>query len=182
MGTTTLFTKPITVTKAAAPDPEPDPVYYNVSLPAVEGATLDPSAGDHAVEEWSSFRFYLTLDADYNQSQPVVTTSRGETLEPRSSDGAYIVKYVSTDLTISISGIVKNASPVGNEGLQAGVTVSARDGVIRITTSGPEDVQIVRFNGQLVKSLRVSSGNVQIPLSEGAYIVKVGGKTFKVIL
>ena len=182
VGTTTLFTKPITVTKAAAPDPEPDPVYYNVSLPAVEGATLDPSAGDHAVEEWSSFRFYLTLDADYNQSQPVVTTSRGETLEPRSSDGAYIVKYVSTDLTISISGIVKNASPVGNEGLQAGVTVSARDGVIRITTSGPEDVQIVRFNGQLVKSLRVSSGNVQIPLSEGAYIVKVGGKTFKVIL
>ena len=58
----------------------------------------------------------------------------------------------------------------------------ARPGVIRISTSGPEDVQIVRFNGQLVKSLRVSSGNVQIPLSEGAYIVKVGGKTFKVIL
>ena len=92
------------------------------------------------------------------------------------------MRYVSTDLTISISGIVKNASPVGNEELQAGVTVSARDGVIRISTSGPEDVQIVRFNGQLVKSLRVSSGNVQIPLSEGAYIVKVGGKTFKVIL
>lgn len=182
VGTTTLFTKPITVTKAVAPDPEPDPVYYNVSLPVVEGATLDPSAGDHAVEEWTSFRFYLTLDADYNQSQPVVTTSRGETLEPRSSDGAYIVRYVSTDLTISISGIVKNASPVGNEELQAGVTVSARDGVIRISTSGPEDVQIVRFNGQLVKSFRVSSGNVQIPLSEGAYIVKVGGKTFKVIL
>ncbi|WP_449038520.1 InlB B-repeat-containing protein, partial [Parabacteroides goldsteinii] len=101
----------------AVPEPEPT-VYYTVTLPFVEGAATDPVAGDYDVESWSTFRFYLTIDKAYSQSQPVVTTSRGETLTPRTSDGAYLLKYVRTDVEIYIDGIEKN-NPVANEPIRA---------------------------------------------------------------
>ena len=97
------------------PPPPPAPIYYSVFLPSVEGAVTDPVAGTYDVESWSTFRFYLTLDTAYSQSQPVVTTSRGETLTPRTSDGAYLLKYVRTDVEVFIDGIVKNLPPVANE-------------------------------------------------------------------
>ncbi|WP_287331563.1 GLUG motif-containing protein, partial [Parabacteroides sp.] len=58
------------------PPPPPAPIYYSVFLPSVEGAVTDPVAGTYDVESWSTFRFYLTIDTAYSQSQPVVTTSR----------------------------------------------------------------------------------------------------------
>ena len=86
---------------AQAPPPPPTPVYYDVTLPSVEGATTDPAAGTYSVEAKESFRFFLTLDEAYSQSQPVVITDRGETITPRTSDGAYIVKTVHSDVSIS---------------------------------------------------------------------------------
>ena len=90
------------------PPPPPAPIYYSVFLPSVEGAVTDPVAGTYDVESWSTFRFYLTIDTAYSQSQPVVTTSRGETLQPRTSDGAYLLKYVRTDVEVYIDGILLN--------------------------------------------------------------------------
>lgn len=104
----------------AVPELEPEPtVYYTVTLPFVEGAVTDPVAGDYDVESWSTFRFYLTIDTAYSQSQPVVTTSRGETLQPRTSDGAYLLKYVRTDVEVYIDGILLNSPPVANEPIRA---------------------------------------------------------------
>ncbi|WP_301039016.1 GLUG motif-containing protein, partial [Parabacteroides goldsteinii] len=94
------------------PPPPPAPIYYSVFLPSVEGAVTDPVAGTYDVESWSTFRFYLTIDTAYSQSQPVVTTSRGETLQPRTSDGAYLLKYVRTDVEVYIDGILLNPPPV----------------------------------------------------------------------
>lgn len=85
------------------PDPDPTPtVFHSVTLPQVEGATTDPIAGIYEVEAWSSFRFYLTLDKEYDLSEPVVTTDRGETITPRNSDGAYIIKYIRQPIEIYI--------------------------------------------------------------------------------
>ncbi|MRY51231.1 hypothetical protein GKD78_21785, partial [Parabacteroides goldsteinii] len=101
------------------PPPPPAPIYYSVFLPSVEGAVTDPVAGTYDVESWSTFRFYLTIDTAYSQSQPVVTTSRGETLQPRTSDGAYLLKYVRTDVEVYIDGILLNPPPVANEPIRA---------------------------------------------------------------
>lgn len=131
---TTLLTLPATATVNSTPDPDPEPTYYTVTLPSVEGAATDPVAGSYDVESSDNFRFYLTLDADYNQSVPVVTTSRGETITPRTSDGAYIVKYVRSDLVISIGGIAKNPPPVANAEIQSGTRIFTRDGSLFITT------------------------------------------------
>lgn len=183
----TLYTKPITVTKGSDPGssepPYVPPVYYTVTLPAVEGAATDPVAGDYEVESWSTFRFYLTLDEDYNQSQPVVTTSRGDAISPRSSDGAYLVKYVRTDVAITISGVVKNPDPVANAELHTGSTITARDGLLLITTDRPSEAQVIALTGQLIRSLALPSGTTRIDgLADGIYIVRLSDGTVQKVI
>lgn len=172
-------------TKAAdpTPDPVPDPtpVYYTVTLPALEGATTDPVAGDYEVESWSSFRFYLTLDKDYDQSVPVVTTSRGETIEPRTSDGAYIIKYVRTPVAISIAGIQKNTD-VANETIEAGVKVWTEPSALCLETDRTEEVRIVTVSGSTVAVFEAKPGLNRRALAPGLYIIQTPRKVCKVIV
>lgn len=180
---TTLLTLPATATVNSAPDPEPEPTYYTVTLPSVEGATTDPVAGSYDVESSENFRFYLTLDADYNQSVPVVTTSRGETITPRTSDGAYIVKYVHSDLVISISGIAKNPPPVANAEIQSGTRIFTRDGSLFITTDRPARAQVFALTGQLIRSLDLPAGTTHVdPLTDGIYIVRLSDGTVQKVV
>ena len=181
---TTLLTLPATATVNSIPDPDPEPTYYTVTLPSVEGAATDPVAGSYDVESSDNFRFYLTLDADYNQSVPVVTTDRGETITPRTSDGAYIVKYVHSDLVISIGGIVKNPPPVANAEIQSGTRIFTRDGSLFITTDRPMQVQVIALTGQLIRSLDLPVGTTRVDaLATGVYIVRLDdGMTRKVII
>lgn len=180
---TTLLTLPATATVNSTPDPDPEPTYYTVTLPSVEGAATDPVAGSYDVESWDNFRFYLTLDADYNQSVPVVTTDRGETITPRTSDGAYIVKYVRSDLVISIGGIVKNPPPVANAEIQSGTRIFTRDGSLFITTDRPARAQVFALTGQLIRSLDLSAGTTRVdPLTDGIYIVRLSDGTVQKVV
>ena len=168
------------------PPPPPPTVYYTVTLPFVEGAVTDPVAGDYDIESWSTFRFYLTLDADYDESQPVVTTSRGETLQPRTSDGAYLVKYVRTDVEIFIDGIVKNPPPVANEPIRAAAPepeIWSENAClcIRLPEGLPSSpVRIFTLEGRLLDSFRSTPGLMRRQLPTGIYIVQVGATVRKV--
>lgn len=159
-------------------------VYHTVTLPAVEGATTDPVAGDYEVEAWGSFRFYLTLDKEYDKSEPVITTDRGETIQPRSSDGAYIVKYVRSDVQILIDGIIKNPDPVGNETVTANqFKVWAADGYLHIEAATDGQAYIFTADGRLQKLQPVTTGQaIALPLPEGVYLVRIGDERFKVLL
>lgn len=169
-------------TKIPDPTPDPDPVYYSVTLPVVEGVIFDPTAGVYSVENWDSFVFYLTLDKDYNKSMPVVKTSRNETIEPRKSDGAYIIKYVRSDINVLIEGVVKNPDPVANTEIQSGIKVWTNNHQLFIRTDKPEEVSVYTFGGQLQKKFRSEAGDRFISLSSGTYIVLIGDERFKVIL
>lgn len=168
------------------PDPVPDPsptVYYTITLPAVEGATTDPAAGTYEVEAWGSFRFYLTLDKEYDKSEPVVKTDRFETITPRSSDGAYIVKYVRNDVDIFIDGIVKNPDPVGNEVVATdAVKVWATKSNLHISTVTGQTAKVYNLAGSLVKQAEIPAGDTFWPLPSGIYIVQIADTRYKVIL
>ena len=191
-GHSTTDTRSIELKEPEQPEPEPDPVppiidpdpiYYTVTIPSLEGATTDPVAGEYQVESWSSFRFYLTLDSDYSQSEPVVTTDRSEMLTPRTSDGAYIVKYVRTDVAISIDGIVKNPDPVANEELKTeGIRIYAGGGYLHIQTPKPEKVYIFTPDGRLKTMLPVTDSGERIALPKGVYFVKIGERAYKTVL
>ena len=168
------------------PPPPPAPIYYSVFLPGVEGAVTDPVAGTYDVESWSTFRFYLTLDADYDESQPVVTTSRGETLQPRTSDGAYLLKNVCTDVEVFIDGIEKNPPPVANEPIRAESPepeIWSEDACLCIRLSEglpPSPVRIFTPEGRLLDSFRSTPGLNRRQLPTGIYIVQVGVTVRKV--
>lgn len=168
------------------PDPnpgtEPDPTYYTGTLPAIEGATTDPVAGSYEVESWSNFRFSLTLAKGYDQSQPVVTTSNGGEIKPRTSDGAYIVS-VRNDMEIYIDGIVKNPDPVGNETIDTGgIKIWAAGGYLHIQTPQPEQVCIFTPDGRLLKALRIPAEGQRIALPKGIYLVRLADQCVKVAL
>ena len=159
------------------------PSYHTVILPAVTGATTDPVAGEYEVESWSSFRFYLTLDKAYDKSEPVVTTSLGETILPRTSDGAYIVKHVRQPVEILIDGIVKNSDAVGNETIQTNaIKVWATKGNLHINTQTEQTVQVYSLNGSLIKQAGIPAGDTLWQLPSGIYIVRADNRQFKIIL
>ena len=168
------------------PPPPPAPIYYSVFLPSVEGAVTDPVAGTYDVESWSTFRFYLTLDTAYSQSQPVVTTSRGETLQPRTSDGAYLLKNVCTDVEVFIDGIEKNPPPVANEPIRAESPepeIWSEDAClcIRLPEGMPTSpVRIFTPEGRLLDSFGSTPGLNRRQLPTGIYIVQVGVTVRKV--
>ena len=187
-----LTNKPAPTPPPVEPDPEPTPptVYYTVTLPAVEGVITDPAAGTYEVESWSTFRFYLTLDADYSESQSIITTSRNETLLPRLSDGAYQVKYVRNDVEVYIDGIVKNPDPVANETIEAGypkVWKSGNNLHMQAVTDEPGYIYtavIFDLAGRPQRNLRLPDGETRVEgLPSGAYIVKFeNGEVVKVIV
>jgi len=179
---------------AQAPPPPPTPVYYDVTLPSVEGATTDPAAGTYSVEAKESFRFFLTLDEAYSQSQPVVITDRGETITPRTSDGAYIVKTVHSNVSISIAGIVEN-DPVANESIAApsdALRIWTEPGTLCIDlditnrTSTDTDtvpsVRIISADGRLLHDFRPVPGLNRRNLAPGLYIIQAGQTVRKVIV
>lgn len=190
---TTLYTPSKGVTEKSGsggddsdpdPDPVPDPtpVFHTVTLSAVEGATTDPVAGSYLVEEWSNFRFYLTLDPAYDQSTPVVTTSRGETLQPRTGDGAYLVNHVLDDVTILIDGIRKNVA-TSNESVEDASAVQVRRVGSHIVISSPAaaEVRIYDFGGALFSHARLSEpGEITLAAPAGPCIVAVGKRRFKI--
>lgn len=177
----TTLTTFATVTKVTSTPPTPPVyVYYTVTLPKVEGATTTPKAGKHTVEEGDSFSFKLELDPEYDQSVPVVKV--GETEITPNAAGKYVIRDVEEDLTVSITGIVKNGS-VGIEEIAGNETkVWGTNGVLHIYTPQPATVYVLSFTGSIRKALGSVTGNHDVTLAKGAYIVVIGEKRFKVIL
>lgn len=159
-------------------------VYYTVTLPAVEGAITDPEAGEYDVESWSNFRFYLTLDKAYDKSLPIVTTDRGETITPRSSDNAYIIKQVRSDVQIRIDGIVKNPAPVANEKIEANHPKVWKTGnELHIQAVSDEPGYIYTADGKLQTVCHLIAGEVEtVRLPDGIYFVRIGKERFKIVL
>ena len=191
--TTLLSTKSeiVTVTPKSDPDPNPgdddnDPsptVYYTVTLPTLTGATTDPKAGGYDVESWGSFGFFLTLEKDYDQSKPIVTTSDGKTITPRTSDGKYVISSIRSDLSVSISGIVKN-NATGNDDITTPLTrVWGSRGTLHVSQPVEAEVMVYTFGGALLKSALLPAGDMQMAILAGSYVVVAGkGESFKVII
>lgn len=150
---------------------------HNVTLPLLTGAITTPANGTHEVEEGEHFRFALILDEEYNQSKPVVTTGTGEILKP-DADQNYITDMVTEELTIHITGIVKNPA-TANEDITTGSKVYVVGDVLHILSDKPTLMEIFNVRGQRVKST-MTFGDIQMQLPQGLYIVRLDNQSYKV--
>ena len=74
-------------------------------------------------------------------------------------------------------------SAVGIEEIAGNETkVWGTNGVLHIYTPQPATVYVLSFTGSVRKALGSVTGNHDVTLSKGAYIVVIGEKRFKVIL
>lgn len=193
-GNVTTHEETVTLTEPVNPpvDPVVPPVgpsepevTYTVTLPSVEGAITDPAAGNYEVTSWSDFGFLLTLDAAYNQSVPIVTTDLGQTIEPRASDGKYVIKQVRNDISVHISGIVKNPDPVANEKVSSpALRIYTAEGILCLDVPTATEAWLITADGRLLRSLTLSPGlNRVYGLRQGVYIVRLkDGTTRKVLI
>lgn len=159
------------------PDNNPQPVYYNVTLPDIEGATFDRGAGDHEVEAWSSFIFHLSLAEGYKKdSHPVVTTDRGETIKPRQSDGAYVVGTVRSDVNVSVTGIVPD-NATGIADIESATRIRVVGRTLHITVSKETEAYICDMSGCMLPLQKLAPGTNRVNIkSPGIYIIKIIGE------
>lgn len=155
--------------------------YYTVTLPAVEGVTLSRKPGGHTVEEGYSFSFTLKLDAEYDKSVPVVTTTRSETIEP-DKNGKYVIRNVKEDIDISITGIFRNDDPTANASIQGEVQVKALGHTLYIYTPKEEAVFIYTATGYPLKRQMVTGSTHIGGLPAGIYFVRIKERRYKVMI
>lgn len=79
---------------------------YSIILPELAGVTVRPLTGySTEVKPGGKFKFYLRMDADYDQSTPVVYANEEE-LEVNQE--VYSLYNISENIRISVDGIVRN--------------------------------------------------------------------------
>ena len=164
-------------------EPDPAPVRYTVTLPTVEGAATDPAAGSYEVESWGSFSFLLTLGEGYRKDSHPVVTARGETLTPNASTGKYIIPNVQSDITVGITGIVKDVA-TGNESLSDGFHITTSGGLLLVTVPRATRLYLTDTSGRLILSRLLPAGDTRIDdLAAGVYLLTLEGeKTKKIII
>ena len=180
--TTTLTTPPVAVTPYVPPvtPPTPQPATYTVTLPALVGASTTPAAGAHTVTEGDGFSFTLTLDADYDQSVPVVTVN-GNALTPDAS-GKYTIADISANLTVAITGIVRNTT-TGIEQVENATLIRAESGALLIRTPVSVTAQVIALTGNVVRTVRLPAGDSRVDgLASGIYIVRLSNEITKKVI
>lgn len=134
------------------------------------GASTTPAAGAHTVTEGDGFSFILTLDADYDQSVPVVTVN-GNVLTS-DANGKYTITDISANLTVAITGIVRNAT-----------LIRAESGALLIRTPVSVTAQVIALTGNVVRTVRLPAGDSRVDgLVSAIYIVRLSNKITKKVM
>lgn len=157
------------------PPYEPDPVItYTVTLPAVEGITTDPVAGDYSVEEYSSFSFTVTVAEGYREQSVPVVKVNGNVFEPADTDGHYKIKFIRSDQSIIVEGILAD-TPTANETLGTPAFELRTEGhTLCITLPKPSLCRLFDPSGRLICSRQLTPGINRLEgLAAGIYFVVV---------
>ncbi len=182
--TTVTTTTPSTPVDPTPVDPTPidptpiDPVVtYTVTLPVVEGALIE-TAGSTTVTAGKSFSFTITVKEGYDATNMVVKAN-GTTLTPDAS-GRYTITNVSSNVIVTVTGLV---SATANKTLEAqAVKVWTTNGQVHIYLPQDSKVQVVTFGGRLYQDVELPAGETVMPLPQGAYIIRIGETSYKVVL
>ena len=161
------------------PDPTPTPTTYIVTLPVVEGATIE-AVGSTSVKAGDSFSFTVTVKEGYVATNMVVKAN-GVTLTPN-ADGRYTISDVRSNVVVTVAGIEEDPATAIESVDTSGLKVWAADGRLFIQTPRADKAYVVTFDGRLYKALDLPAGETVTPMPQGAYIIYIGERSFKVVL
>lgn len=158
------------------PPTPPSPVYYTVSLPEIEGITFDKPIGDYDVESYDNFSFSFILNEGYREQSHPVVKANGEIITPRVSDGKYILKYVDTDIVITVEGILKDV-PTANMEISKNIHIYCMNRVIYIEIPYSMQCCLLDYSGRIACKKQLISGMNRIEgIAAGIYILQLEGQ------
>ncbi|WP_304249258.1 putative Ig domain-containing protein [Parabacteroides gordonii] len=154
--------------------PEPEPVYYDVTLPETAGVTFSPTAGTYSVEEYGSFSFSLTVAEGYREQSVPVVKVNGNVYDPVDADGRYKIKFIRSDQSVTVEGILAD-NPTANENLSTPVFKLRTEGhTLCITVAQPRLCRLFDPSGRLICSRQLTLGINRLEgLAAGIYFVVV---------
>lgn len=153
---------------------------HKVTLPAVENARIIPEPGTYDVASDSPFTFSLVLNDNVDPEQ-VKVYANGQLLTPdpvRDTTLSFTIPNVTQSLVITVEG---TGETTGNTGIPADSRVYSSHGEVIIETTQPQTVQVYSLTGSLMATHTVN-GYHSIALQRGVYLVRMGGKVYKVIV
>ena len=146
------------------PDPTPTPTTYIVTLPIVEGATIE-AIGSTSVKAGDSFSFTVTVKEGYVATNMVVKAN-GVTLTPN-ADGRYTIANVRSNVVVTVTGIEEDPATAIESVDASDLKVWAADGRLFIQTSRADKAYVVTFDGRLYKALDLPAGETVTPMPQG---------------
>ena len=154
------------------PVPPTPSVYYDVTIPSIDGVATDPVAGSYPVESYGSFSFILTVGEGYRENSQPVVKANGTVVTPRTSDGKYIVRSVTRDTEITIEGIVRD-TPTANAEIDNGLYIRQSPHTLHITTPKAIRIRLIDFAGRIIRDTQLSPGeNHLYNIATGSYILQ----------
>jgi len=161
-------------------------IMRRISLPEVEGATLDPGHGIYYVQSKEHFTFTITPDAQMRSLYLNLSTSRnlvpdheGVVIE-KGENGVYTVTILAVQDYVEVFISFTN-TPADNL-FVPGTSIYSYKGKIYVRTDKTSEVEIYDLAGMLVKRQKVSTGETAISMQPGVYIVTLNGARQKVII
>lgn len=152
---------------------------YPVTLPEVDGATLNPAPGIHMVAYGAPFRFTVTLSEQVQSD--IQVKENGSIIQPERSDAAssiYDITKVTGPIEVSIDGVI----PTSNMILSTReVQWSIVKGQLVVNTSVPHTIEVYDTSGVLIINRRINGQDI-IRLSTGFYILKTREGVHKIVI
>ena len=155
---------------------EPEPVTYTVTLPVVEGATITAVSAT-TVKEGDNFSFTITPKKGYVTTNMVVKAN-GQKLTP-GANGRYTITDVRSNIVVTVTGIEKDPVTAIESVDDSDLNVWAVENRLFIRTPKADKAYIVTFDGRLYNTVDLPAGETMVLMPSGAYIIYVGGQSFK---
>ncbi len=176
-GTTISTTLTAYATVTVKEPAEPEPVTYTVTLPVVEGATITAVSAT-TVKEGDNFSFTITPKKGYVVTTNMVVKANGQKLTP-GANGRYTITDVRSNIVVTVTGIEKDPVTAIESVDDSDLNVWAVENRLFIRTPKADKAYIVTFDGRLYNTVDLPAGETMVLMPSGAYIIYVGGQSFK---
>jgi len=165
------------------PVEQPHDVYYTVTLDAAEGIRVNYANGDLTVEEGGHLHLIFYPEDPEVKAEDIILYIDGKEIPFRTQGTnvySYILNPIERDCMVRL--VIREKETVSNQRIgDPEIKLHANAGVLLAEASYPVALYVYTLTGVRIAETMVQ-GVVTLPLPAGAYLVKVGKETRKIII
>jgi len=155
-----------------------------VKAPVVKGATITSASGEWGVRYGEGITFTLTLDKEYNESEVKVFANKEVLTPTQVGEGkyTYTLDSVTEPVSLRVLGVKLNDPTSNIEAEKKYPQISSVNGALIIEMDSVQPIVVYSLTGRVCAEMQSQTGRVEIPLSRGIYIARIGTEAYKVVV